>query len=79
MERNTIKEQIYTIVSKYLPDMEIADNSPLTLAPFNIDSRGLAVIFIDIERVFKVSLDRVFEQALDYSIDSISKAVWRSR
>jgi len=75
METETTRETIRAITKKFITAPEIADDIPLTTKPYYADARSIAAIFIDIEHVFKVDLNKIFSQALDYSINSITEAV----
>jgi len=78
MESKCLIKQITAIVAKYVPDMEIAKDIPLTLPPYNIDSRSLAAIFIDIANEYEVDLNNVIGHEMDYTISSIAEFTMHS-
>lgn len=70
-----VKSRIEEIVHKYAGVHVEETNTPLTIRPYALDAIGLTRVLLDIEDTFSVDLNKLHEEALDYSIDSLSKAV----
>ena len=75
MEHNLILSKISTIAGKYTSAEKIEIDIPLTSEPYYLDARSLTAVFIDIEREFKVDLNKIFSQPMDYSLIMIANAV----
>ena len=75
MEQSLIMSKISTIAGKYISAEKIEVDIPLTSEPYYLDALSLTAVFIDIEREFKVDLNKIFDQSMDYSLATIANAV----
>lgn len=75
MGRDSAIEKIRAIVEKYISAQDLEVGVPLTAKPYYVSPRSLAAIFLDIEQEFEVDLDKVFDQPLDYSINTMADAI----
>ena len=75
MEQSIILSKISAIAGKYISTEKIEIDMPLTSEPYSLDARSLTAIFIDIEHEFKVDLNEIFSQPMNYSLTTIANAV----
>ena len=75
LERDAIKSKVNEIVNHYAPIAEPEMDRPLTLRPYHMDARELTAVFLDMEREFGVNLNKLFDEPIDFSIDSLANAV----
>ncbi|MCL2853761.1 MAG: hypothetical protein FWE20_12185 [Defluviitaleaceae bacterium] len=74
MEHCSAREKVRAIAARYVSSGEIRDDVPLSSRPYFLDYRSLAAVFLEVEQEFGVDLDMVFDQPLDYSVNSIADA-----
>lgn len=76
MTETEICEKISAIAKKYTKVNNLSLDTPLTAHPYRFDSIKLAAIFIDIEKIFSVNLNCIFDKDLDFSIRSITRSIY---
>jgi hypothetical protein len=75
MSHEQIAKKLALMAGKYSPATMTELGKPLTGSPHYINSRDFAAFFLDIESAFGIEINKIFDEDVDGSVNSIASAI----
>ena len=71
----SIEDKVCDIIRCYTPISAETMGSSLASTPYYLNARELVAVFLDLENEFSIDLNILFEEPIDFSINSIIRAI----